>query len=132
GIQIDQGELSFEGSSAVNGSGTITVNPGASLVHFRLWGGSITRPITLNGGTLTNRSSGGGNSTNDAPITLTADSVIGVTNGSDLYINGPISQSGGSFGFTKNINGTVILSGAATYSGNVIINAGTVQFGTNT
>ena len=52
--------------------------------------------------------------------------------GNDLYLRGPISESGGSFGWTKNGTGLMILSGNATYSGNVTINAGTLQFGTNT
>lgn len=127
-IDITQATLSFENTSAVNGSGTVSVETGGLLGDYHLAAGSFTRAVTLNGGAITNLNGGG--STNDAPITLAADSFIGSTGGNDFYLTGPIN---GSFGFTKNGSGNVFLSGAATFGGNVTINSNNmVQFGTNT
>jgi len=126
-IIINQGTIAFEtGSSVTNGgsvTGTLTVNSGGALGHYRTWGGAITRPITLNGGSLTNLSTSGGGSTNDAPITLTANSQIGSASGSDLYLDGVISSSG-SFGLTKLGTGRVLLTNVDTYTGNTVISAG--------
>ena len=126
-LVINQGTISFETSSSVtNGgsvTGTITVNSGGALGHYRTWGGAITRPIMLNGGSITNLSTSAGNSTNDAPITLTANSTVGSASGSDLYLDGVISSSG-SFGLTKFGTGRVLLTNVDTYTGNTLISAG--------
>ena len=128
-IVINQGTISFETASSVtNGgsvTGTITVNSGGALGHYRTWSGAITRPITLNGGTITNLSTTGGGSTNDAPITLTANSTLADSIGSDLYLDGVISSSA-AFGLTKSGTGRIVLTNADTYTGNTTISTGTL------
>jgi fibronectin-binding autotransporter adhesin len=127
-IEIDGGLLSFESASTVGGPGAITVNPGAYIGHFRQSAGLFTKPIILNGGSFTNAAGNG--STNDSPISLTADSFMTISAGSghDLYLRGEIS---GAFGFTKVGGQSLVLSGTNIYTGNTIVAAGSLQL-TNT
>jgi fibronectin-binding autotransporter adhesin len=120
-IDINQGILSFETTSTITNGGTVTVNPNGYLGSFRLNAGGFTRQIVLNGGTITNLAGGG--ATNDAPISVNADSMLSCQSGNDLYLRGPIS---GSFGLIKITNGTVIFSGTNTYSGNTSISNGVI------
>lgn len=124
-IVINSGILSFETTSVVS-NGTVVINAGGTLGHFRTAGGAFTRAITLNGGVITNLSTSGGGSTNDGNINLTANSFIGHPAGSDLVLNGVISESGGSFGFTKNGAGRTALTANETYTGNTLVIAGTL------
>jgi autotransporter-associated beta strand protein len=64
-------------------------------------------------------------------VTLRANSFIGV-NGSAATISGAIGQNGGSFGFTKQGNNTLTLTGTNTYTGTTTISAGTLQIGNGT
>jgi len=131
-IDINQGTLSFEVASVVTGSGTITVNSGAALGHFRLGSGALTRPIVLNGGAILNLATTGADSANDAPITLTANSsLIGSTAGNAVILNGVITETGGSFGLTKTNAGGFVMTANNTYSGGTIINAGTLALSGN-
>ncbi len=127
-IDINQGTLSFEANSTVNGTGTLTVNNGGSLGHFRLAGGALTLPLVLNGGAITNLATTGAGSINDAPITLKANSVLGGSTSATnaITLNGVIGQTGGSFGLTKVGAGGFILTSANTYSGATLVNAGTL------
>jgi fibronectin-binding autotransporter adhesin len=127
-IDLKEGVLSFETASALNGpadgsQGTITVRPAGAFGHFRTVGGAITRPIVLSGGTITNLSTSAGGSTNDSPISLTANSTVAHASGSDLYIRGPIS---GAFGLTKLLTGTSLFAGTNIYTGDTIVGAGTL------
>jgi autotransporter-associated beta strand protein len=69
-----------------------------------------------------------GTNTIDVPLILAP--VSGVTStffqaaGGTLTVNGVISGSSATFGLTKNGGGTVILSGANTYTGATTVNAG--------
>jgi autotransporter-associated beta strand protein len=67
-------------------------------------------------------------SNNTSPITLTDNStqlqVLGV--GSTATQQGPISQSGGSFGLEKIGDGTLVLAGNNSYSGGTVITNGTL------
>jgi autotransporter-associated beta strand protein len=128
-IDINQGALSFETSSSVPAGGTITVNPGGYLGHYRLGSGAMLRNVVLNGGGITNFATSGTTGTNDAPVTLTANSVLGGSTAAacSLVLNGIISESGGSFGVTKASAGPIVLTAASTYSGNTVISAGTLS-----
>lgn len=68
------------------------------------------------------RLEGGARVTNS--VVLHANSSIGGNSG---FVTGVISESGGSFGFTKVAGGALTNSGANTYSGKTIINAGTLS-----
>jgi autotransporter-associated beta strand protein len=132
-ININQGILSFEVASAVNGSGTVTVNSGGALSHYRLNSGGFTRPIVLNGGTITNLATSGAGSINDAPITLKANSILGgsTSAANAITLNGVIDQQGGAFGLTKAGAGGFILTSDNTYSGSTLINSGTLSLSGN-
>jgi autotransporter-associated beta strand protein len=127
-IDINQGVLSFESASSVPAGGTITVNTGGSLGHYRLNSGALTRNVVLNGGGITNISTSNPVSTNDAPISLTANSILGGSSTATypLYLNGVIAESGGSFGITKAGAGPVVLTAVNTYSGNTLVVTGAV------
>jgi fibronectin-binding autotransporter adhesin len=129
-IDINQGTLSFESASSVNGTGTLTVNAGGNLGHFRLANSAITRPIVLNGGAITNLATTGASSVNDAPITLAANSILGGSTSptNSVTLNGVIS---GAFGLTKAGNGAFILTANNTYSGSTLINAGALVLAGN-
>src|SRR5439155_15763340 len=76
------------------------------------------------GGSLTNISTAA-NSTNDSPVSLTADSMIGsLTAGSDLILNGVIS---GNYGFSKGGPGGVVLTAANTYTGATVVAVGALR-----
>lgn len=71
-----------------------------------------------------------------APAQLTAGAVtLGAgggtfdTNGFDVMLNDPVSGAGA---FSKTGAGTLTLSGSNTYAGNTIVNAGTLQAGSDT
>jgi len=64
--------------------------------------------------------------TASGPVTLFANTTIGVDAGRTATISGSIS---GSYGFTKLSAGTNILAGTNTYTGNTTISAGTLALG---
>ena len=127
-VVIDDGVLSFETTSSFTGSGTITVNSAGALGQYRPADGSMTRPIMLNGGSIQNLATSGTVGTNDAPITLTADSALAASSAATytLVLNGVISEQGGSFGLTKTGAGMFTLTAANTYSGDTVISNGTL------
>ncbi len=111
------------------GSGTIVSN-GAALGFQGSVNYSSAEPVTISGG-------GGGGGALYAvsghnifagPVTLAANSTVGVDESLSLTLNGAI---GGNFGFTKTGGGQLSLSGtsANTYSGATFINAGTLLLG---
>ena len=62
-----------------------------------------------------------------APVTLTGNFTVTVTNSSDtLTISGAIGGSGGSGSLTKSGTGTLVLSGVNTYSGSTAVTNGTL------
>jgi autotransporter-associated beta strand protein len=123
-IIINSGTFSFETTSS-NATTPITVNAGGVLGHFRENAGFFTAPITLNGGMIRDLNGTPG-STNDSPITLTANSYLDLNVGSaDLVrLNGVISESGGSYGLTKTNVGSYALASVNTYSGTTLVAQG--------
>jgi autotransporter-associated beta strand protein len=86
---------------------------------FQLFGGTTGEAI----GQLRLEASG----TVSGSVTLMADSTIGANSGTGT-ISGPIGESGGSFGFTKQGGGTIVLSNASNnYTGVTGIAAGTLS-----
>jgi len=103
----------------------------ANETAFIAGGGTFASAIQLYGGTtgealgqLRLGSATGG--TFSGPVTLLADTTIGVDNGRAATISG---NMGGSYGFTKLSAGPLTLSGNNTYTGNTIINAGSLILG---
>ena len=101
------------------GSGSVTVNPGATLILSR---NNIANSLTLNGGTLNSGNSFGSNV--NGPVVLGATSTLSVTGG--LSIAGNISGAGGLI--KTGAGAIVLLSGTNTYSGPTTISAGGLQF----
>lgn len=127
-IIIQQGVLSFEVTPNFDPSaGTILVNAGAYVGQYKDTTNSFTRSIVLNGGGTTNLSGAGGVAFLDAPILLTADSSLNSAAGTEIF-NGVISDGGSGFSLTDMGQGTNLLAGIDTYSGNTII-AGLPLFG---
>ena len=110
------------------GTGTLTVNAGASVTTKR-WGGSFTlsMPITLAGGTLGSSWPGPNGATIASPITLTANSRLNFNGGyGNTTLSGAIT---GAYKLTIGGDGaTRTLTGANTYSGGTEITVGTVAF----
>ncbi|RYD47025.1 MAG: hypothetical protein EOP85_06265, partial [Verrucomicrobiaceae bacterium] len=127
-LVINGGTFGMEANNNALSGVPITVNANGILSSWADTTGtnatSQNNPITLHGGVLGADYLG---VTWTGPVTLTADSILGVT-GSALGFNisGVISQSGGTFGLTKNEVGVVTLMGVNTYSGNTTVNAGGV------
>ena len=125
-IIIQQGILSFESTPAFDASaGTILVNSGGFLGQFKDTIGSFTRSIVLNGGGTTNLSGAGSVTFVDAPILLATNSTLGSSGGTETF-NGVISDGGFGFGLATAGIGTNLLSATNTYSGNTIVNGGTL------
>jgi fibronectin-binding autotransporter adhesin len=65
-----------------------------------------------------------------ATVVLQADATINTSFADSTFtVAGPITQSGGAFSLTKDGPGTLTLTGANTYTGGTIVNAGTFQLG---
>jgi autotransporter-associated beta strand protein len=128
------GFMSGTGSLAVTGGGTITltgantysggttVNGGTLAVSSDANLGAATGGLTFNGGTLQWGSTFG----SACAITLNAGGGTFDTLANLGTLSGVISGSGG---LTKTGSGTLILSGANTYTGGTTVSAGTLQAG---
>jgi fibronectin-binding autotransporter adhesin len=136
-IDIQSGVLGFQlAGTAQNSSGwfglgtanrTISVENGGTL-EFNTLGSAypLFQNVNLNNGS-TLLSDAGDNAVSGT-ITLTGNATITVTGGTSpwLQITGPIVGSGNLI-----VNGTLplILSSASTYTGNTLVNSGTLQLG---
>ncbi len=125
---INDGRLSIANNNSL-GTGTVTVNDGGSLVL--LSGVSDNLSLTLNGtSTIAGALVGDSGSTSwQGPITLASTSDIGVNAGT-LTISGAIGQGATPSSLTKVGPGTLVLSGANTYTGTTTVSAGTLVVGT--
>ncbi|MCX7010577.1 MAG: autotransporter-associated beta strand repeat-containing protein, partial [Kiritimatiellaeota bacterium] len=125
-IVISNGTFSIQTSTVCTGTvGTITVQTGGALDFYQTTAGKITRPIRLNGGSITI----GSTATVDSPITLATNATINTSSGS-LTLNGTIVESGGSFALTKLGANTLTLTNNTAYTGGTVVNAGNIQFNT--
>jgi autotransporter-associated beta strand protein len=113
GTLILNGNSDFTGGTYLN-EGTLGVGSNSALG---------TGPLTVYGGAVRGDA---------APHTISNAVnlfVTGVVTGSaDLTLVGPIT---GAFGLTKNGTGTLTLSGHNTFSGNIVVNDGTLAVGSN-
>ncbi|MES2598301.1 MAG: autotransporter-associated beta strand repeat-containing protein [Verrucomicrobiota bacterium] len=131
-LDITAGLLQMSGTTAFgsNTAGT-TIRSGAAL---NMAGQTLvdTEPLTIFGaglasapaGVITNSSST--SATFAGPITLGSNSTVGVTSSGSLTLSGAIT---GGFSLTGSSTGTgvVLLSGNNSFSGGVIVNAGTLR-----
>ena len=111
----------------LNANTTVFLSGGGTLQSdFRLFGGTIGEPAY---GQLR---VGAANAILNGDITLHATTTIAADSSRTATINGVIGESGGSFGFTKNQPGVVVLTNNNTYTGGTTVAVGTLQTGTST
>jgi fibronectin-binding autotransporter adhesin len=147
------GRLVKDGADTLLLSGANTYTGGTTLIMGQLIAGNNkafgTGPLTINGGdlaasgaarTLANPAAvygdfalGTGVAATNQNLTLrgavTLYNIPTITVNNTTAIQGGIGQSGGSFGITKAGPGTLVLSGANTYTGDTTVNAGTLTLG---
>ncbi len=123
------GANTYTGSTVIN-AGTLNISADANLGTAP----TVVTPgsLIINGGTLADTNSG-------ATLVLSANrqislggtaNVINVAASGNFNIGGVISDLGATpGGFTKSGNGLLDIHGANTFTGPVVINAGTVNFG---
>lgn len=138
------GTLVLSGSNTFSGG----LNSGAGILALGNNNAAGAGPITLYGGAI--RSNGIPRTIGNAiylsgdvgitgmlditftgQVTLTGTRSLDVTNTALSTFSGPIGESGGSFKLGKTGPGTLVLSGANTFSGGFTMNAGTLAIGNN-
>ena len=137
-INIGTGAAAGAGKAQINtatlGAGS-TINVAANATLYYTQANTLPSNITLGGGDtgetlgqlrLENGAIVSGNVTLAGDITGTGDFTVG-GNGSTGTISGNIGESGGAHALSKGGNGTIVLSGANTYTGATTIGAGTLR-----
>ena len=115
-------------NTVLAGSGTLTINPGASVMTYK-WGATltVTMPVVMNGGTLGSGWPGPNGATYACPITVSNNSTLNFSGGYDnCTLSGNLTGSAG-----LNIvggSGTRIFTGTNSY-GWTTIGAGTLKIG---
>ena len=127
---ITLGTLSFGQSSRNYTSATLNVGNGSAGGTFQVnamayGGGTGTSTINFDGGTFV------ANNTTSVPtqvgtVVKSGGAKINIASGKTFTIGTNLTDGGGGGGLTKGDTGTLTLSGANTYTGNTIINAGTL------
>ena len=135
-IIVNDGILNIEVGSLLQGTGTVTVNPGAALGFWSVTAANVTRPIVLNGGTLGDPTSTGAAQTINSPVSVTGTLRPNFTavSGNQTALAGVISESGFmGGGFDKRGGGLLAFSNVAnSFSAPITVRAGTLRgiFGT--
>ncbi|RYD21987.1 MAG: hypothetical protein EOP88_09500 [Verrucomicrobiaceae bacterium] len=132
-LVINGGTFGMEANTNALSGVPITVNANSILSAWADSTGttatSQNNAITLHGGALGADYLG---VTWTGPVTLTADSALSAAgSGLGFNISGAISQSGGSYGLTKNEASVVTLMGINTYTGNTTVTAGGLTLADN-
>jgi len=127
-ITVNNGTLVTQFTTTLGRAGTATVNAGGELALFsnddKRPVPTPTKTIVLDGGALGNFGSSEDIDIN-TPITHSADSGLNVSGSGLLSISTPLTGVGA--GITKTGTGTAVLRGSHTYSGNTVVEAGTLQ-----
>ncbi|MEO5715477.1 MAG: autotransporter-associated beta strand repeat-containing protein [Luteolibacter sp.] len=124
GVTLSAGTLSLNNNAAL-GNGLFTINSGTTIAvtaartttnnNVQNWNGDFT----FNGGNTLSLGTGA--------VTMSANRTVTVS-ASTLTVGGAIGDSGSGFSLTKEGAGTLVLSGANTYSAGTRINGGVLQF----
>lgn len=140
-IEVTAGAIDFERSATVHADGAgsnIIFDNNTVAQFFETTAGAVSRPLVFLGNNVIGPGSNNG-AIVDSPMELrgnvtfqTVSSGVANTNGTGTFtVNGPITQSGGSFGVTKVNGNQVVLNGTNTYTGGNTVNAGTLLTNTN-
>jgi autotransporter-associated beta strand protein len=126
-IVVNQGTLSIETTSLVQGSGTITLNAGTTLQLWDNPAGNVTRNMVFNGITVDNQ-----NRTSeiiDSNITFGGNNnfSVGSAAANTLKLDGVLSETGGPRTLAKTGAGILALAGANTFTGNTKISGGVLR-----
>ena len=117
---VNAGTLAVTANNALGTTAAGTTVASGATLDFRNVAYATTEAVTLNGGTLATSI---GTSSFAGPVTLGANSNVDV-GGTQFTLSGAIGGTG--FGIAKQGSGTLVLSGANTYTGTTTINAGTL------
>lgn len=130
-INVGVGQAASSGKAQFNSAlpSTATVNVTANSTLFSSAAVTHNAPITLNGGT-TGEALGQLRLDTGAiwagQVTLAANTTVGTFSGTGT-IQGDIVQSGGARNLQKLGNGTMVLSGINSYTGNTTVSGGTLN-----
>jgi fibronectin-binding autotransporter adhesin len=131
-------ELSGTGSLIKTGAGTLTLGGSSSSysgqIEIQESTLSISSDDNLGSGSLlfegtspTLDITGSPTLSTSRSVILEMDATFNVSSGTATVSDWSISESGGSYGFTKTGGGTLSLSGTGSYTGDIVISAGTLQ-----
>jgi len=123
-ITVSAGTLGFEGANnIVANSSILTVNSGATLAFLNTYDSDFNRAISLNSATIQN-DSGHNNLVNT--IALSGNNITSVGEAATLDLRAGVSGAGG---LTKTGAGILRLASTNSFTGNLVVNAGTVMAG---
>jgi autotransporter-associated beta strand protein len=130
GGQLNVGSLTMLGGLVMNG-GSISLEGQLAAGSLSMTGGTISAPgagaVALSGN-FQATSSASGPATVTSGLRLNASPTVTVTPGTapELRVTGPITETGGSRSLTKSGAGTMLSTGANTYTGTTTVSAGTL------
>ena len=133
-VATGNGKIQLGTATKYPASGS-TIHLNANTTLYLSGGGTLQSDIRMFGGTIGEPTYGqlrigAANAILNGDITLHANTTIAADSSRTATISGVIGESGGSFGFTKNQPGVLILTETNTHTGGTTVNAGTLQTGT--
>ncbi|WZO99892.1 Ig-like domain repeat protein [Isosphaeraceae bacterium EP7] len=135
GTTVNAGTLAITKSEAL-GSGTATIGDGSMTsghLEINLTGPSIvSNTFVFNTPVVAGLKINSGTTTFNGGTTLNEDLVVDIASGASLQFAGPISDVGLIRSLTKDGTGTLIYSGANTYTGTTFVNQGLLQLNSGT
>jgi fibronectin-binding autotransporter adhesin len=127
-VVIGQGVFGLHaGAAATGSSSTITIQPSGTLDFYATPSPTVTVPVMDNGGLIS--VTAGGVSIIGSPVTLAgATNPVSIAAGNSLVLTGLL---GGAGVLVTTGGGTLSLTSTEAYTGQTIVNAGTLELGAN-